>query len=72
GKYVHRVGRNSKWSRILWNGRKLYAASDYLSPYPPETSAEEKESAAAESGEAATETGSEEAESPEEERNEEQ
>ena len=66
GKYIHRVGKNSKWSRILWNGKKVYAASDYLSPYPPETEASETESAEEGYGE----TEAKETESPGEERNE--
>jgi len=37
GAYVHRIGKNSKWSRILRDGRRVYIAAEYLSPYPPET-----------------------------------
>lgn len=40
GAYVQRIGKNAKWSRILVNGERLYVASNYLSPYPPETEAE--------------------------------
>ena len=39
GKRVHRIGKNSKWSRILRDGKRIYIASEYLSPYPPETEA---------------------------------
>ena len=56
GKRVHRIGKNSKWSRILRDGKRIYAAAEYLSPYPPETEAPsgEEEDAAVET-EAATE-----------------
>ena len=56
GKKVQRIGRNSKWSRILWEGTRIYVAAEYLSPYPPETEAPsgEEEDAAVET-EAATE-----------------
>lgn len=40
GKRVHRIGKNTKWSRILRDGKRIYIASEYLSPYPPETEAE--------------------------------
>lgn len=52
GKYVHRIGRNAKWSRLLWNGKRLYAAAEYLSPYPPETEAAEETLAAEETPDA--------------------
>ncbi|GEM_PF-352031 len=41
GAYVHRIGKNKRWSRILVNGLRVYAAAEYLSAYPPETEAEE-------------------------------
>ncbi len=43
GRYVHRIGRNVKWSRLQIDGKRLYAATEYLSPYPPETEAPETE-----------------------------
>ena len=41
GAYVQRIGKNKRWSRILVNGLRVYAAAEYLSAYPPETEAEE-------------------------------
>ena len=57
GKRVHRIGKNSKWSRILRDGKRIYAAAEYLSPYPPETEAPsgEEEDAAVETEAAAEE-----------------
>ena len=51
GAYVQRIGRNAKWSRLLVNGERVYAAAEYLSPYPPETEAAEE--SPAEAGETA-------------------
>ena len=58
GKKVQRIGRNSKWSRILWEGTRIYVAAEYLSPYPPETEAPsgEAEISAGETEEAGGET----------------
>ena len=74
GKKVQRIGRNSKWSRILWEGTRIYVAAEYLSPYPPET---EAPSAEAETKAGETEAAGEEAETEKttsagEERNEDQ
>ena len=74
GKRVHRIGKNSKWSRILRDGKRIYAASEYLSPYPPETEAPSGEEAiSAEEAEAAAgETEASKSASAGEERNEDQ
>ena len=58
GKKVQRIGKNSKWSRILWEGTRIYVAAEYLSPYPPETEAPsgEAEISAGETEEAGGET----------------
>ena len=74
GKKVQRIGRNSKWSRILRDGKRIYAAAEYLSPYPPETEAPSGEEAIpAEEAEAASgETEASKSASAGEERNEDQ
>ena len=74
GKKVQRIGKNSKWSRILWEGTRIYVAAEYLSPYPPETEAPsgEAEISAGETEEAGGETEAEKSASAEEERNEDQ
>ena len=74
GKKVQRIGRNSKWSRILWEGTRIYVAAEYLSPYPPETEAPsgETETSAGETEAAGEETETEKTTSAGEERNEDQ
>lgn len=74
GKCVQRIGKNSKWSRILWEGTRIYVAAEYLSPYPPETEAPSVEEAiSAEEAEAAAgETEASKSASAGEERNEDQ
>ena len=74
GKRVQRIGRNSKWSRILWEGTRIYVAAEYLSPYPPETEAPsgETETSAGETEAAGGETEASKSASAEEERNEDQ
>ena len=57
GARVHRIGKNSKWSRILRDGYRVYIAAEYLSPYPPET--EPPENAAPEEGSRTEETAAE-------------
>ena len=37
GAYVHRVGKNIKWSRIQRDGKWVYISADYLSANPPPT-----------------------------------
>ena len=41
GAYVHRIGKNLKWSRIQQNGKPVYISADYLSAEAPETEAPE-------------------------------
>ena len=74
GKRVQRIGRNSKWSRILWEGTRIYVAAEYLSPYPPETEASsgETETSAGKTEAAGGETEASKSASAEEERNEDQ
>ena len=74
GKKVQRIGRNSKWSRILWEGTRIYVAAEYLSPYPPETEAPsgEEETSAREAEAAGGEAEASKSASAEEERNEDQ
>ncbi len=43
GAYVHRVGKNLKWSRIQRDAKLVYISADYLSADPPETEAPEEE-----------------------------
>lgn len=56
GAYVHRIGKNAKWSRLLVDGETVYAASEFLSPYAPEpesdpeTAGDEAEQAAGTEG----------------------
>lgn len=37
GAYVHRVGKNIKWSRIQRDAKWVYISADYLSADPPPT-----------------------------------
>ncbi len=43
GAYVHRVGKNLKWSRIQRDAKLVYISADYLAADPPETAAPEEE-----------------------------
>lgn len=43
GAYVHRIGKNVKWSRIQRDTKRVYVSADYLSAEPPETDAPETE-----------------------------
>ena len=74
GKKVQRIGKNSKWSRILWEGTRIYVAAEYLSPYPPETEAPsgETETSAGETEAAGGDTEASKSASAGEERNEDQ
>ena len=56
GAYVHRIGKNLKWSRIQQDGKPVYISADYLSAEAPETETPETlpaETDEAEAGESA-------------------
>ena len=50
GAYVHRIGKNVKWSRIQRDAKWVYISADYLSADPPPTS-EPPETQPSETGE---------------------